>query len=489
MKRILALILVLVLTVACVGCSGRKRKPIQLTLNSEDSAAILAAAGVKLPDLEEAKGANSVVKWYYWENIFENYDEGEIVNTGYWTFQEKYGGSITFVETTYDERNTKLANLLLSGDSPDLYTAGTSNFAMYPSNCLKNMFQPIDDYIDYENDPLWKGVADVADYYLLKGRHYAIVTEVIFKDVIPYNRRVIVDDWGFDDPAELYANDEWTWGNFLDMCLEFNDPDSDRYAVNGWYVVNGIAEVSTGRYIISRDEDGKFYSNLDDPFIEAGENIIYELCKNDCFYHNGNDYWALWDLDTGQGVREGKYLFWPAGIDQWGETVEEYAATYGDPREDELMFVPYPRNENGDGIYYLASNISGFSLVRGATNVDGALLLASCVRFKIMDPVVQAIDRKQRQDKLFWSDEMLDMYDHCQDLAAANFRAFYTGNLNQGAQDTYDKFEWGMCRTANPKSWAQLKEENKEQLQYYLDELNAEIDAYEYSPDGETPLE
>ena len=41
-------------------------------------------------------------------------------------------------------------------------------------------------------------------------------------------------NWGFDDPAELFANDEWTWKVFYDMCLDFSDPDADRYAIDGW---------------------------------------------------------------------------------------------------------------------------------------------------------------------------------------------------------------------------------------------------------------
>ena len=82
----------LIMIVTLVGCGGRKRQPIELTLNTEDAAAILAAAGIRLPDASEAKGANSVVEWFCWYDPFQNYDEGEMVNTGYFTFTQKYGG-------------------------------------------------------------------------------------------------------------------------------------------------------------------------------------------------------------------------------------------------------------------------------------------------------------------------------------------------------------------------------------------------------------
>ena len=79
---------------AATGCGKEKRKPIQLTLSTEDSEAIMRAAGIRLPDAEVAPGAHSVVKWFSWIDMFQNYSEDEIIQTGYYTFQQKYGGSI-----------------------------------------------------------------------------------------------------------------------------------------------------------------------------------------------------------------------------------------------------------------------------------------------------------------------------------------------------------------------------------------------------------
>ena len=94
MKGFAAIALALLLIVALVGCGSNKRQPIQLTLSTEDSEAILKAAGVRLPDKSEAAGADSTVKWLGWGDPFQNYDDDEIVNTGFWTFQEKYGGKL-----------------------------------------------------------------------------------------------------------------------------------------------------------------------------------------------------------------------------------------------------------------------------------------------------------------------------------------------------------------------------------------------------------
>lgn len=464
--------LALLMIVSLVGCGKKRREPIKLTLSTEDSEAILKAAGVALPSIEEAAGARTIVKWYAWYDPMQNYSDAEVINTGFWTFQEKYEGALEYVECTYAERNEQLAALLVSDDAPDLTPCGTSNTAVYPMNCLNGMYQPIDQWVDYENNPLWSGLKDAAEYFTLRGEHYAILTDLDYKSVIPYNKRVI-DEWGFDDPAELYANDEWTWDRYAEMCYEFTDGDQNRYALDGWYVVNSLCEESTGRYIIQRDEDGNFYANLDDPLIEAAENLIYDLVKAGCTYHEGNNYWANRNnAEYGAGVKSGDCLFWPCDRSGFTHPVEEIEAVWGSITDNEIMFVPLPRNPQGDGIYYLNTVPTGYMIVSGAKNPEGAVLLASCNRFKIMDPTVVNIDEKQLKEKYLWTDDMLDMNRECKEIASTNVRMYYTGNLPQNLQDAYNAIDWGIHRSGAANTWAQLKEANGEKIQFYLEEVN-----------------
>lgn len=229
-KRILAVFLALLTVIALVGCGNRKRQIIWLTLSTEDSEAILAAAGIKLPDETETPAAGSTIKYFSWDDFVHNYDEDEIIQTGYWTFHEKYGCEVNWVECTWAERFEKLANLVLSGDSPDFYDAYSETF---PEYYLTGVFQSVDDYVDY-NDPLWADIKDFADkFFSLGDKHYMFVTDATFNNVCAYNRRVI-NEYGFDDPAQLFYNDEWTWKAFYDMCADFSDPDNDRYAIDGW---------------------------------------------------------------------------------------------------------------------------------------------------------------------------------------------------------------------------------------------------------------
>ncbi|MCD7784441.1 MAG: hypothetical protein LUH18_02505 [Oscillospiraceae bacterium] len=82
-KRIIAVLCTIIMVVALVGCGSSTREIVHLTLSTEDSVAILAAAGITLPDVEDAKGANSVVEWFCWYDPFNNYSDDEIINTGY----------------------------------------------------------------------------------------------------------------------------------------------------------------------------------------------------------------------------------------------------------------------------------------------------------------------------------------------------------------------------------------------------------------------
>ena len=59
MKKLFALCLIVIMLFAFVGCGKEKRQIIKLTLSTEDSEAILAAAGIMLPDAESAKGAGT----------------------------------------------------------------------------------------------------------------------------------------------------------------------------------------------------------------------------------------------------------------------------------------------------------------------------------------------------------------------------------------------------------------------------------------------
>lgn len=483
LKRILAISLAALMIVALVGCGGKKRERIALTLSTEDSEAILNAAGIYLPDAETAPGANSVVKWYANYDFYQ-YSEGELANLGFFTFKERYGGDSEWIEyPSWEERYTQLANLVLAGTSPD-FMPGVPD--LFPNKALKGMIQPVNDYIDY-SDPLWGPMKDYAEkYFSIGDKVYIIAYDMSCNLVCPYNPRVI-EEWGFDDPAELYANDEWTWDRFADMCYEFTDGDQDRYALDGWYFSRAIMR-SAGISTVSLDSTtGKFVSNLDDPRLERAAAVLYDLNKAETIY----PWWNGWQLRNGTdggGMKEGTCLFQPIGM--WGFTSGDYesvSAVWGDTKNGEIMFVPIPRDPNGDGIYYMDAQPSGYAIIAGATNPEGVGLLAMCDRFKTIDPTVENINRLQYKTKFFWTDEMLEMWDECYELANADpdhviiaYADDSNGGLGNsiGTRITTIDDNAHSTSAAGAQTWAQIKESQGDALQYDIDELNQQIDDF-----------
>ncbi len=475
MKRLFTLVLVLLMIFTLVGCGkSNKREIVKLTLSTEDAEAILAAAGITLPDAEDTAAAGTVVKYYSWYDPFNNYSEDEIVNTGYFTFTEKYGSSIEWIECEWGARFDSLANLILSGDAPDIFPGEANTF---PNQSLKGVFQSVDDYIDYD-DHLWAGVKDFADkYFSLNGKHYMFITDVTFGQVCAYNRRVM-DEFGFDDPAQLYYNDEWTWDVFYNMCLEFTSPDEDRYALDGWGYSSGLMR-SCGTMIVNYDVDAsKFVNNIDDPRIERAATLLYDIAKNGCVYPRWNNGWNLRNNTEGAGMKEGLLLFYIRGTWVFTGTVDEISNIWGDLTEGELMFVPVPRDPNGDGLYYTETTPTGYCLVKGAENPEGAALLASCDRFKVLDPTVVSFDRRQLEETYLWTEEMLSMYDECYRLANTdNTMVAFDAGYGDKIYNIVGECE-GIAGQKEPSTWAQVKEKYSESLEYYIGELNKQVEEF-----------
>ncbi len=471
MKKILSLGLVLLMIFALVGCGTRRREIVEVTLSTEDSEAILAAAGIVLPDVAEISCANTTVKWFAWHDPFHNYSEEEIVNTGYFTFKEKYGCEIEWTETTWEARFDDLANAILSSNAPDFYPADTD---IFPTYAIKGLFAPVNDYVDYD-DPMWEGTAHMArNYFSLGDSSYLIITDISIERVVGYNRRVI-DEWGFEDPAELYYNNEWTWDVFYDMCLEFSDPDEDRYALDGWYHSASLIDSSGSIIVTYNTETKRFESSLDDPRIERAATLAADLRKNECVYPVWDTGYVIRGNIEGGGINEGLCLFYIVGT--WGFTgpVSEISPIWGDITAGEVMFAPLPRDPNGDGNYYCGAKPSGYCLIKGGENHDAVAILAACERFKVLDPTVISIDKRQLMETYMWTEEMLDMYDHTHDMANTPYVVVeYGDGLGSKLEDTAGNIKT-IGRKSSPKSFAQMKEQYGEQILYYIEELNQEV--------------
>ena len=74
---------------------------------------------------------------------------------------------------------------------------------------------------------------------------------------------------------------------------------------------------------------------------------------------------------------------------------------------------------------------------------------------------------------------MLDMYDLCVEKANSGdiVLAFEPESFSSNLGQVLDDIEKSAMQS-NATTWAQIKEANGDQLQYYLDDFNARVDEY-----------
>ena len=126
----------------------------------------------------------------------------------------------------------------MSGQSPDFFPA--DDMDTFPKGAIKQQFEPIDDYIDY-NSELWADTKDIADQFSINGKHYIAVIQPTPSYACFYNKTTIEDE-GFEQPADLFAEGKWDWDVFEKMCLDFTDAEEDKYALDGYWYNNAISE-------------------------------------------------------------------------------------------------------------------------------------------------------------------------------------------------------------------------------------------------------
>lgn len=374
-------------------------------------------------------------------------------------FETKYGGTIEYIPTTYETRYSDLSTMVLGGSAPDLFSA--ADFDTFPGDAISGMFQPFDDYLDFNGDFWNEGGRMLSDKHTINGKHYVAVTSTDAGCVCIYNKKVIEEN-GLTDPAELLAEDNWTWDTFRDMCAEFSSRENEQYGFDGWWFEINLL-LTTGTPVITMD-NGKIVSNITSPEIERAENFMYEMKKDDIPFPHAEYDWK----EQPARVAEGKTLFYPCGI--WA-LYETDLSKFGEP--EDIMFVPMPKDPKADE-YYLPSGIDAFALCKSAPNPEAAGVLMKCKLLAVGDERGKEIAEKQYREDYGWNDDMIDMWYKTKELTNAHpVIDFYAGV----SQNVYDMVHNPIKDASyNCKEWNITRDEISEAVQAEIDELNVQIE-------------
>ena len=121
---------------------------------------------------------------------------------------ESYGNDANnifdYIKVDYAARYDQLGKMVVSGQSPDIFQFEIIN---YPYTAWKNLFQPIDPYIDL-SDSAWDPTREVMKMFEWGGENYCAITVVNLDQVLWYKKSVIAEN-GLNDPYELYKAGNW----------------------------------------------------------------------------------------------------------------------------------------------------------------------------------------------------------------------------------------------------------------------------------------
>lgn len=381
LKRIAALSAALMLTAGLAGCgSGSKDS------GKEES----YVDQVKVEDTEDvapiAEGEETELEWlsYFDINPSKNAKEKRVDLDLF----EKKGGTIHYSPTTSMVKYDQLANRVLSNDPPDLFWFEQK--MTFPCYCVKGMFQPVDDVVDFDSD-LWSDMKGLADQFVLNGKHYVAPVSVGPLSVMTYNKDFIEAN-ALDDPYDLYMDGDWTWDTWYGLMEEFVNGASgeeQRYGINGWF--GPFIFQSTGQTLIGYDaEKDEFYSNIDNPEFDRASSLLYDVKKN-------NYYYSDW-IGSATECFKKNILFY--GMGTWAVSPKE---------GDNWGIVPMPRDPNTDTCY-TTIDISAYMWVKGSTKKDAVRCWYECAKIAATDPqYTDAGKEKFFVTQPAWTEEMYEM--------------------------------------------------------------------------------
>ncbi len=478
-----ALCLSMILSVtACTESNGTADNDPEVTTNAQYEP-LLDHVKTLTDKVDGSIKVEKKIRWLSHWAIDETQPSTELFKTVYGIPEEgdtSYGNDANnifdYIKVDYQARYDQLGKMVVSGQSPDIFQFEIIN---YPYTAWKNLFQPIDKYIDF-SDPAWDPTRDVMKMFEWGGENYCAITVVGLDQLIWYRKSVIAEN-GLNDPYELYKANNWNWTTFLEMCDKFSDPDNNKFCIDGWQVPDRIVS-TTGVPFISI-ENGKLKSNLYNADIERAMNTVIDTLYKENYRYPRHELNG-WSQNVMNWVT-GDTLFYATLSNAIKDEFQPYFKRYN-WEEDEVFCVPFPKDPQSDK-YYHTAKIDSFMLCDGAPNTAGFTAWTQCVLATQYDEETAKIGRdKLKKDYLGYSDAILDMLDELQyggvltpvfDFKAGIGQDIVDGSTVQNPVDCLTQIPYLNCLDSdgNPATSTTLRAANEGIIDSRLNEINASI--------------
>ncbi len=236
LKRTLTILLVLVMALTAVGCTGGGNQggnsgtvggPIQGTVDFEDVTLDSDALLASMP--AELKGTKIVfLNWY---NPDEREEKDVIA-----AFEQKSGVDVEYRILDHNTYATLVAQMIQTDEQADVMRLKNPNISYY------KLLQPLSvtgfDYSGKEWDQYTMGLYTVGQNTYATNLKY---TPFFLPGMMFYNYQTF-EDMGFEDPYELWKEGKWTWSKLKEYCNTWvTENGTDYLGASCWSYPSTVA--------------------------------------------------------------------------------------------------------------------------------------------------------------------------------------------------------------------------------------------------------
>lgn len=331
------------------------------TTSSGPSAADQDFTEAEVVEIDENQETGTIKVLIYYDLLTQDADLVDL-------FETRYNGSIEQeICASGSGYFEKLGTLVASDLSPDITRYEWKSF---PHGMSRNMYTPIDSYIDLDSD-LWSDMKAIADEFVYNGKHYYVPYKITSNFALNYNR-LSLQEYGLPDPMDLYHSGEWNWTAFRDLITQWCNADANHIGYTG---VSAMSFVSTTGTKMIDVTDGKITNNLKSENVQRAMEFVEDLCRQGL---TGDGY-----VDPAEAFIDGNLLF--LGMEPTWAYSSACEALFRKKIDYDMAFVPFPRDDLADQ-YYLAYDSFGYMVPSGAKNVKGAIDWITLNRVEETDP-------------------------------------------------------------------------------------------------------
>lgn len=286
------------------------------------------------------------------------------------TLQEEYVG--------WSEIPTKLSAAVLGNQAPDLVRYRSDNPDM-PSFIVKNLVQPIDEFVDL-NNVIYKDLAGYYEQTKWNDKHYLLIDDITNGSFVFYNKKLF-NDYNVEDPWELYKAGKWDWDKFASLSVKFKDDtdkdgEQDRYGFT-LNVPPSALLYTTGEAFGTLDNKNQtITNNIKSANIARGMSLLHDLC----FTKKGGAN----VIATGAELFANSVAAMTISECMSIAEMTNQTAYTNLAKKGNLGIVPVPKDPKADSNYYLC-RLTGWFIPRTAANPQGAIAYNAVKRFYAAD--------------------------------------------------------------------------------------------------------